>query len=173
MKWLLIGCLLGADVAARAGAFSLESAGARGGFSANKSGKDFNQAEAFLNANLPWSPDLGRNWDLQTRLDLSIGWLGDRVANAAISTLGPTLLLKQEGLPLSLEGGLSPTLLSQHDFETKDFGVKIQFTTHVGINWDFLGRFRLSYRFQHMSNARLSHHNPGLNLHMFGVSYLF
>jgi Lipid A 3-O-deacylase (PagL) len=82
-------------------------------------------------------------------------------------------VLTRGKFPLSLEGGVSPTGLSRYDFGAKNFGTYFQFTSHLGLNWDILPRVRLSYRFQHMSNAGLSRHNPGLNLHMLGVSYLF
>ena len=59
---------------------------------------DFHQAELFGNWNLPWGWDLGKEWHLQSRLDLSAGWLGDRSQNAAIGTLGPTLVLSRARL---------------------------------------------------------------------------
>ena len=74
---------------------------------------------------------------------------------------------------MSLEGGVSPTFLSQYEFGSRDFGTDIQFTSHIGLNWDFAPHWRLGYRFQHMSNAGLASKNPGLNMHLFGVSYLF
>lgn len=153
--------------------FRLESVGVRAGFSGSSSGKDFNQAEFLLNCNLPWLWDLGKRWDLRPRLDASLGWLGDRTDNAAIAALGPSLLLSHGTFPVSFEGGIAPTLLSQHDFGAKDFGIKLQFTSHAGLNWDITSWLRLSYRFQHMSNGGLSRHNPGLNMQMFGISYLF
>jgi hypothetical protein len=52
-------------------------------------------------------------------------------------------------------------------------GTDIQFTSHVGLNWDFAAHWRLGYRFQHMSNADLSRDNPGLNMHLFALSYVF
>ena len=76
-------------------------------------------------------------------------------------------------LPVSLEGGVSPTGLSRSEFGSKDFGTEIQFTSHVGLNWDFATHWRLSYRFQHMSNADLGTKNPGLNLNMLALSYVF
>jgi hypothetical protein len=42
-----------------------------------------------------------------------------------------------------------------------------------GLSFEISSRIRLSYRFQHMSNAGLGLHNPGLNLNMFGISYVF
>ena len=87
--------------------------------------------------------------------------------------MGPSLLFRRDRLPFSFTVGFSPTLLSQHEFIEKDFGQLLQFTSHIGFNYDFLEHFRAGYRFQHMSNAHLSDHNPGLNLHMFSLSYLF
>jgi len=168
-----VGCLLLCAVIGRAEDFRLESVGARVGFPANWSSKDFRQAELFANWNLPWGWDLGKEWWLQSRLDFSAGWLGDQVVNGAIGTGGPTLVLGRERLPVSLEGGVSPTVLSPAEFPSKDFGMNFQFTSHIGLNWDFATHWRLSYRFQHMSNAGLAPSNPGLNLHVLGISYLF
>jgi hypothetical protein len=171
-SWL-IPCLLLWPAVGRAEGFRLESVGARGGISANLTGQSFNQAEVFANWNLPWGWDLGREWYLQSRLDFSAGWLTVSGDNAAIGTVGPSLVLSRERLPVSLEGGVSPTLLSDSDFESRDFGTYIQFTSHVGLNWDFAAHWRVGYRLQHMSNAGLGAHNRGLNMHLFALSYLF
>lgn len=153
--------------------FHIESAGARYGFDPVGSESNFHQAEAFVNFDLPWNWDLGKRWSLQSRLDASAGWLGESGADAFIGTVGPSLSLGKQNFPLSLEGGVSPTILSRKDFPSRDFGTLFQFTSHGGINLDITSHWRLSYRFQHMSNASISRHNPGLNLHMFGLSYLF
>lgn len=169
----VIPCLLLWAIVGRAEGFRLESVGTRGGIPANQSGQDFNQAEVFANFDLPWGWELGKQWRLQTRLDLSAGWLGDHGANSAIVTAGPSVVLGWGRLPLSLEGGVSPTFISHDRFESKHFGTDIQFTSHVGLNWDFARHWRLGARFQHMSNAGLASKNPGLNMYMFALSYLF
>jgi len=169
----VIGCLLLWAVVGRAEDFRLESVGVRGGFSANTTGEIFNKAEVFANWNLPWGWDLGKEWHLQSQLDLSGGLLTDRKDNAAVGTLGPGLVLSRERLPVSLDGGVSPTVISQYDFESRDFGTYIQFTTHIGVNWDFAPHWRLGYRFEHMSNADLVPQNRGLNLHLFVLGYVF
>ena len=166
-------CLLLRTGSSRAEDFRLESVGVRGGVSANKGRNEFHQGEFFGNWNLPWGWDLGKEWHLQSRLDLSVGWLGDSSQSAAVGTLGPTLVLGRAQWPVSLEGGVSPTLLSSYKFETKSLGTDIQFTSHVGLNWDFAAHWRVGYRFQHMSNADLSRDNPGLNMHMLALSYVF
>jgi len=170
--WVIVGFMLW-TCPGWADGFRLESAGARGGFSASQSAQDFHQAEVFGNWNLPWAWDLGKEWHLQSRLDLSAGWLGDGEKNAALGTAGPSLVLSRERLPVSLEGGVSPTFLSRHQFESDNFGMDVQFTSHVGLNWDFAPHWRLGYRFQHMSNAGLGSPNPGLNMHLFALSYRF
>jgi lipid A 3-O-deacylase len=169
--WLI--CLVLQPGSSRAEGFRLESVGVRGGISANQGRNEFHQAEFFGNWNLPWGWDLGKEWNLQSRLDLSAGWLGDSSQNAAVGTLGPTLVLGRARWPVSLEGGFSPTLLSSYGFESKSLGTDIQFTSHVGLNWDVNAHWRLGYRFQHMSNADLSHTNPGLNMHLLALSYVF
>jgi len=173
LKWAVVGVLLASTAGGQAQGFSFESAGARLGIGANRSSSDFQQAEAFADWNLPWHWDLGAKLGLQTRLDLSAGWLGNNHASAAVANLGPLLVLGRERLPISVEGGVSATILSHSDFVSKDFGEPLQFTSHVGLYWDFAPHWRLGYRFQHMSNAGLSNRNPGLNLHLFALSYRF
>jgi hypothetical protein len=166
-------CLLLQTGSSRGEDFRLESVGVRGGVSANPGRNEFHQAEFFGNWNLPWGWDLGKEWHLQSRLDLSVGWLGDSSQSATVGTLGPTLVLGRAWWPVSLEGGVSPTLLSSYKFESKSLGTDVQFTSHVGLNWDFAAHWRLGYRFQHMSNADLSRDNPGLNMHLLALSYVF
>jgi lipid A 3-O-deacylase len=143
------------------------------GLPANHSSREFREAEIFANWNLPWGWDLGKELRLQSRMDVSVGWLGDQGDNAALGTVGPTLVLSRKHLPVSLEGGISPTLLTRSEFPSKNLGMGFQFTCHLGLNWDFATHWRLSYRFQHMSNADLAPDNPGLNLHVIGLSYVF
>jgi hypothetical protein len=170
---LATACLLAGVSLSRAAEFGLESLGARAGFSLNPASREFYQVEAFANWTLPWAWDLGKDWSLQTRLDLSAGWLTDHGTDAAVGSLGPTLVLSHEPWPVSLDVGFSPTLISRHDFPEKDLGTAMQFTSHAALNWDFAPHWSLTYRFQHMSNAGLAASNPGLNLNFFGLSYRF
>jgi hypothetical protein len=172
--WGLATLTAGRLYAARAEGFQIESVGARFGTSpSNGASHNFHQAEAFMNWNLPWGWDLGKDWRLQSRLDASAGWLGSSFEDGFIGTLGPSLLLARASFPLSFAVGISPTLLSRDDYVEKDFGQLLQFTAYVGFNYDFGRHLRAGYRFQHMSNGGLSDPNPGLNLHMFALSYLF
>jgi hypothetical protein len=157
---------------------SLDSAGIRFGFPGGDA-TGFYQGEAFVDWNLPWKWDLGRDWKLQTRVDLSAGCLGKSNDHAAVGTVGPILALGHGHLPVWLEGGSSPTLISRDSYGqppqsvAKDFGDPFQFTSHIGVYWNVATRVRVGYRFQHMSNAGIASPNPGLNLNFFYASYLF
>jgi lipid A 3-O-deacylase len=151
----------------------LESVGARGGFGANTAGERLHQAEVFSIWNLPWRWDFESEWHLHSAVEATAGWIGGNEADAFVGGAGPDLLLSYKTIPVSLEGGVNPTGISRHTFGTVDVGTDFQFTTHIGLNWDICSRLRMGYRFQHMSNAGMSTHNPGMNMHLFGVSYLF
>jgi lipid A 3-O-deacylase len=170
-RWIFAGWLLFITVGRAQSGF--ESAGGRFGFSLTDPAQHFHQVEAFLNCNLPWRWHLGTNWFVQTRGDLSGGWLTDGGTHAAMGTLGPSALLGHEHWRFSFEAGSSPTLISRHHFPEKNLGGAFQFTSHLGVNFDFSAHIRAGYRFSHMSNAGLSTPNPGLNMHFFTLSYLF
>jgi len=160
-------------VTGRADGFVPESSGIRFGVASSGSSVDFHQGEAFADWNLPWQWDLGAKWTLQTRLDASGGWFGEGAVGGGIFSAGPLLVWSREGFPIHLEGGVSPTGMTRTVYVDKNFGEPVQFTSHVGLYWDFASHFRLGTRFQHMSNAGMSRHNPGINLVMFNLSYVF
>lgn len=149
------------------------SAGVRGGFSFENDSHQFTQIEAFGAANLPWYWNFYSNYALTPRLEASAGWLGGENEDAFIGTAGPSVELSKGKFPLTLIGGASPTILSRYHFRGVDFGDRLQFTDYIGLNWRFAEDFSVACRFQHMSNAGISSHNPGLNLLMFSGSYIF
>ena len=154
--------------------FHLDSIGVRYGVGANSSSSRFFETRVFAQLATPWTLDLGRDWNIKSRVDFSAGWLGERDGdNSAIFGAGPQFVLGHEKIPLSFVIGIEGTGLSHHEFESKDFGFPFQFTSHAGLQLDLGGKVRIAYRYQHMSNAHLSHHNPGLNEYMVCLSYLF
>jgi hypothetical protein len=150
-----------------------ESSGLRFGVASSGTSINFHQGEAFADWNLPWKWNLGAQWTVQTRLDVSAGWFGEGDVGAGIFSAGPRLVLAREHLPVSLEGGVSATGITRTEFEGKNFGEPFQFTTSIGVSWDFASHFRLGSAFQHMSNAGMSRHNPGINMIMFSLGYVF
>jgi hypothetical protein len=151
-----------------------QSVGVRSGFSTRDMPRDpFRQTELFSIWNLPrtWRPCA--DWSVKPRLELTAGCLSAKKEEGFAGTLGPELAFKHDKLPLILDGGISPTVLSHDTYGYRDFGILVQFTSHVGLDWEFGAHWKLGYRFQHMSNAGIASHNPGLNLHLFGLGYLF
>ena len=173
VKCALLALSLSGTAALRAEDWALSTTGVRIGLPASKSGKDFWRAEGLVGWTLPWDWSFCNDWNLDSRLDLTAGWLGDGYKNAAVVTLGPSFGLHHKGWPVSLEGGVSPTFISRYDFVSKDFGSYFQFTSHAGLTWQFVKHFSIGYQFQHMSDAGISEHNPGLNLQVIELRYIF
>src|SRR5436190_7174873 len=147
--------------------FFLDSVGARFGFGANESARDFYEVEVFTDINLPYRWKVGRSFHVEPKIDVGIGRLGYRSDNSVVGEMGPLFVLTYKDFPVTLAAGSNCTGLSRSDFETKDLGIQFQFTTHIGVYWDFARHFRAGYQFEHISNAGLSDHNPGLNMHVF------
>jgi lipid A 3-O-deacylase len=147
--------------------------GVRGGASLDCEPGRFRQVEAFAGWNLPWRWNSYFDLNLLPRLETSAGVLDGGSKAGFDGTLGPVLELRRGNFPLSIEGGASPTLLSRYRFDTRNLGGRFQFTDHIGLDWHFTEHFIAGLRFQHMSNAGIYKHNPGLNLEMLSVAYSF
>jgi hypothetical protein len=170
---VLVAFLLRGSLCAGSDDFHLDTAGVKYGFGSGLSSSDFHEFAAFVDWHLPWDWDLGRKWHLQSCLDLTAGCVTDFNDDAALLTLGPVLELGRGRFPVRFVASFSPTYISHWEFKSKDLGMPFQVTTDVGFDWDVLSWLRLGYRYQHMSNLGLTAPNPGLNLHMFGLSYRF
>lgn len=163
--------VFGATVQAAAAEVTWESLGTRAGFSITR--RAFVQSELFTRWNLPWQWRTGTNWNTSIKLDLSAGCLSGRQENGFVGTLGPCVVLQLGKSPLYLDAGVSPTLLSRAGYDNRDFAIPFQFTSHVGLDWKIKPHWKMGYRYQHMSNAGLGMPNPGLNINMLSVSYLW
>jgi hypothetical protein len=168
-----IACALLHPISAHSEDVLLESVGFRYDFSARDPTSDFKQSDVFVNLNLPLSWDILSRWHLQWRLDCCAGWLGGNGQDAAIFACGPSLLVQRDHFPLSFEFGSAPALLTRDTFGSEDLGSLIQFESYAGLDLNLGRHTRLGYRYQHMSNAHLDRHNPGLNMHAIQVSWRF
>lgn len=147
------------------------------GFANRGSGKP-HASELAADASWDWGGPwrlwpLGREWQVVPRLELSAGEVVCGGDGGFIGVLGPTVWLGHKGFPLGLTGGARPTYLGVQELGDKDMGSDFQLTSHLGIEWQIHPRWRLGYRFQHMSNSGLGIPNPGMNLHMFDISFVF
>jgi hypothetical protein len=150
-----------------------DKAGIRGGGSVNRKSEGFRQLELAVGYHLPWQWTLAEKWRFETGLDGSAGWLTDGDEDAAIISTGPVVEFRRVGVPLALAFGWSPTYISNYEFRKLNFGSEIQFTSHVGLNWNITRKVQGSYRIQHMSNGGFASPNPGLNMHILGISWVF
>lgn len=119
----------------------------------------------------PWGDRSG--WWLGARLDGSAGVLVGAGERGAVVTLGPSLSLGKGDAPLALSIGIRPTVLSRYVFGRVNLGRRFQFTSHVGVNFQLGPKLGAGYHFQHMSNGTLSGPNPGVDLHMLGLTVQF
>jgi hypothetical protein len=172
-RWAIV-LLLAITSLGRAQWYVPESLGARVGLAfTEEKGYDLEQVEGFVDWNIPLRTESRSGWFLQPKANFALGWLGGNGGNGVVGSLGPAAVFGKRGFPLSLEGGISPTLLSRHRYGSVDFGGELQFTSYLGVDLDVWRHVRLGYRFQHMSNAGLAQPNPGLNLNMIALSYVF
>ena len=162
------------------GVFSIEAQaldwqmiGLRGGISDNRNDEDFKQYEGFATWNLSWSWDLGSDWMLATYLEANAGLLKGGGESAFVGSVGPGLYFKGLNDKISIFLGVNPTIISKHEFGDEDLGGPAQFTSHISIDYNFATSLAIGYRFQHMSNFVFYDPNPGLNLHMIEIGYLF
>jgi len=148
-------------------------AGTRIGFSKTVHGEDFNQLEIVAAYRLPGSWILDSGWVLDSRLNASVGALHGGGDTAAIVTIGPGLAWVSPSQQFTVEAGISPTLVSRHEFGDADFGGIFQFTSFVGLSSRIGNQITASLRIQHMSNASIYDPNPGLDQVMLGINYRF
>jgi hypothetical protein len=147
--------------------------GLRAGLSTTDNEEDFEQYEVFATYGLPWTWELTSSWFLGTRINLSAGALRGGGDTGFIGSTGPSITLSMVQDRILLDGGISAALLTEHKFGQENFGGPIQFISHVGISFKLSENLGVGYRFQHMSNASIYNRNPGLELHMFELRYLF
>jgi Lipid A 3-O-deacylase (PagL) len=147
--------------------------GVRGGTSFLSNAGYFREADVFAGRNLPWQWGLGFGLSLKPRVEASAGWLSGGSEDGFVGTLGPVVELREGKFPVTLEGGISPTLLSRYNFSERDLGGRFEFTDHIGLDWHITKCLAVGWRYQHMSNAGIYRRNPGLNLQMLSASYSF
>jgi len=135
---------------------------------------DLKRYEAFGVFSLPWSWQLARNTDLDTRLIASAGMLDGEGDSGFIGTLGLGVRLtdRNKRLNLELSGGIA--LFPDYRMGDEDFGGPLQFTFGVGIGVHLFKHVGLGYRIQHFSDAALwGWDNRGGETQLFELSYRF
>jgi hypothetical protein len=147
-------------------------AGLRSGPS-DDNGVDFIQYEAFAIYRLPWQWPGPGHWRWSMRLEGTAAILRGAGKSGLVSSLGPVLALTSPQGRWTIDGGSSAAGLSRYRFGGKNLGGRVQFITHLGIEYLLQPRLGVGYRLQHMSNADLYPKNPGVDLHLLQISYHF
>jgi hypothetical protein len=99
--------------------------GVRGGSSFESDAGYFRQADVFAGRNLPWQWDSYLGLSFKPRVEASAGWLSGGQQDGFVGTLGPVIELREGKIPVTLEGGASPTLLSRYNFSERDLGAVV------------------------------------------------
>jgi Lipid A 3-O-deacylase (PagL) len=91
--------------------------------------------------------------------------------------VGTALVLNKKRTGFSTDLGINANFLDRRQFGRQDFGSILQFGAYLGINYCFDNGIKVGYRLQHISNGHLFYPqdtpNPGLDMHLFGTSYVF
>jgi hypothetical protein len=132
----------------------------------------FNQYELLLTKPTKWRWDFERT-RLTVTLEGSLGMLKGGGDEGFLVSLGPGLVLDNQGGTLYGMIGISPTLLSKAHYGDEDLGGSFYFTSYVGVGLKFAESWRFGYRYSHMSNAGINSANPGLNLHALELRHAF
>ncbi len=124
------------------------------------------------------------NWHLGGYWDLNLGYWDNRSplkTNDGLQDLGFAQVFrfqknKHSGFSPYVELGLGLHLLSKTSVGLeRKFGSAVQFGSHLGVGLRFgdKGRYDLSYRYQHLSNAGIKAPNQGINYHLLRMQYHF
>ena len=149
-----------------------DNVGLRAGFGDSRNSESFEQYEAYATFSLPWRWVTESQWTFGSFLTVNVGVITCE-GEAFVGSIGPGVYLMTPHKRFVLSAGIYPTYLSDATFGTEDFGGSFQFTSVVGVNYNFLRHMTIGYRFHHMSNAGISDENPGLNMHMIELGFRF
>jgi hypothetical protein len=124
----------------------------------------------------------GGGWRVEALLEASLGAWQPELGDRGLYDLGvtPVLRLAPEALGSRvirpfLEAGLGAHLLSNVSFSDLDLSTSFQFGSHLGLGvlLGGDGRWSLTYRFQHLSNASVKLPNPGIEFHILQLGLRF
>jgi len=155
-----------------------QEVGVRMGIQAGPKHEYFHQYEAFGVYGLPWDWRASSGWGLASQLNAAAGALHGGNETGFIGSVGTGLTLnKKPGNGIALEAGISANLLDRRQFGQQDFGSILLFGAYMGLSYRFHNGPGIGYRLQHMSNGDIFYPpgtpNPGLDMHMIGVSWNF
>jgi hypothetical protein len=176
---LLVGTFIGslAPAAAQSAESGWNEAGIRMGLQVGPKHEYFRQYEAFAIYGLPWEWRSSSGWGVTPQATTSLGVLDGGGETGFIGSVGTALVLDKTGSGFSTDLGINANFLDRRQFGSQDFGSILQFGAYIGINYCFNNGFKIGYRLQHISNGHVVYAeetpNPGLDMHLFGISHVF
>jgi hypothetical protein len=151
--------------------------GVRLGFQATTKREYLRQYDVFAVYGLPWDARHDSGWGVTPNVNFSLGILDGTGEPNFIGSAGTALVLNKKGPGLSTDLGINANLLNKRHFGTRDFGSILQFGAYIGVYYRLDSGIKIGYRLQHISNGHIFYPNgtpnPGLDLHIIGVSYVF
>ena len=133
--------------------------------------------QAFATHRLPWDWRTSSGWGVGPLVTSSLGFLQGGGAEGVYGSAGIALAFDKKGPGIGADIGTSVSIMNRRRFGSMDFGSTLQYISHAGISYRFDNGLKIGYRWQHMSNGHVfypeSNPNPGLNMHMLGISRVF
>jgi len=164
-------------VSARSAESGWSEAGVRIGIQASSRRVYFRQYDAFAEYRLPMDWRDSSGWGISPHVNVSLGALNGGDETGFIGSGGSALVLDKHGSGFTTDLGININLLDRRHIGSMDFGSILQFGAYLGINYRFDNGLKIGYRLQHISNGHIIYPdntpNPGLDMHMFGTSYVF
>lgn len=114
----------------------------------------------------PWS-------HFKLNLHTQAGQLVAAGEKGLLASAGPAIAWQKPARRLYISAGLNLAFVGNYSFGGAHIGGPVQFFSHLMTTYNFTDALALSYSLQHLSNADLYFHNPGMNLHSLGVVFLF
>jgi hypothetical protein len=176
---LLLISIIGSVVpaAARPAKSGWNEAGVRMGLQVSSKEMYFRQYEAFAVYGLPWDWRSASGWGVNPQANVSLGVLDGGKESGLIGSVGTALSLNKKGIGVTTDLGINFNFLDRRHFGQQDFGSILQFGAYLGVNYCFDNGIKIGYRLQHLSNGHIFYPentpNPGIDMHMLGLSYVF
>jgi hypothetical protein len=151
--------------------------GVRTDFQISSRYKYFRQYDVFAVYGLPWEWRGSSGWGLAPNANISLGILNGGAKTEFITSIGTAIVLNKPGPGVSADFGINANVLNRRHFANQDFGSILQFGVYIGAYYRFANNLKIGYRLQHISNGHIFYPNgtpnPGLDMHMIGLSYVF
>lgn len=129
--------------------------------------EQFQEYDLAAHFGMPWQRYSESGWGVGTRLMASAGLMRNGGENALVVSLVPGIAFGSEDERFAVDMGAGAALLSQHRFDSQDYGGPFQFALTVGLGFPVYKQLGLGYRYLHYSDAGVNGPDTiGADFHM-------